>query len=95
MLPPRRVGTCVRPARVLAAGGGTLRASLRSGEQGPSRANVLDNPFDFDEVPKLPRSRLRASQDSVSRIQRGIDFLVEDQNERLRGRFPATVKPKG
>jgi len=94
MLPPRRVWNALALLGVLAAAVVPLRCVAQEAvSEGPSRANVLDNPFDFDEVPKLPEIEAASEQDIRESIQRGIDFLVEDQNPN--GSWGSATKTKG
>ncbi|HMO14630.1 MAG TPA: terpene cyclase/mutase family protein [Pirellulaceae bacterium] len=58
-----------------------LAAQDQPSNQPTSQAGVIDDPYDFSTVPEIPDFQHPSEQEIKSAIQRGIQFLLRDQNK--------------
>ena len=59
----------------------------------PDGPTILDNPFDFSSEPKLPIVEPAGSETIRRAIDRGVRFLIEDQNKN--GSWGSATRTKG
>ncbi len=63
------------------------------GQEASVQSSILEDPFDFSHEPTLPQIEPASTGSIQSAIDRGIQFLIEDQNEN--GSWGSATRTKG